>query len=147
MIAIPFFIFTSLFFIPIDYGGITKFSKTMHGSYQNKWLFDLIFVFSIFSFINTNLSNIATKNKDVIRQISTIFVFKKDIKNIKYIHYISYCLYFISMNLEATNSTRFLMEYNRCVYINYFIYIVLFYYTFIIFGFINEKKDVNYKLQ
>lgn len=48
MIAIPFFIFTSLFFIPIDYGGITKFSKTMHGSYQNKWLFDLIFFFQYF---------------------------------------------------------------------------------------------------
>lgn len=56
IVVIPFVIFISLFFIPVDYDGITRFSKTMHGSYQNKWLFDCLYITSILFFVNTVIS-------------------------------------------------------------------------------------------
>jgi len=43
-------------------------------------------------------------------------------------------IYILSMNVESTNSTRFLMEYQRSVFINFFLYIFLFYYIFLVLG-------------
>ena len=44
---IPLLIFVSLFFIPDDYSGLSKFSQTMQDLYKNKCLFDLLGLYTI----------------------------------------------------------------------------------------------------
>lgn len=134
-IGIPILIFISLFFIPTNYIGLTKSSLTMNGSYKNKWLFDMIYCASLLAFINLHIAKFFKKNNFTSSErILEIFQFNGNPIYFKYVFYLIFFIYILSMNVESTNSTRFLMEYQRSVFINFFLYIFLFYYIFLVLG-------------
>lgn len=134
-IGIPILIFISLFFVPESYTGWTKSSQTIVGSYKNKWLFDVLYFASLLSFINLHLSFFFGKqNLAFSKKIAEVFEFNTKPIYLKFIFYLIFIIYCLSMNIPSTNSTRFLMEYQRSVFVNFFLYIFLFYYVFLILG-------------
>ena len=135
VLGIPLFIFISLFFVPESFAGLTHSSQTMAGTHQNKWLFDVIYFSSILLFINLHLAAFfKSHTRAAAKSLNSIFKFNGKPAHIKLIFYLIFFIYCLSMNLESSHSTRFLMEYNRVSYINFFIYIVLFYYIVMISG-------------
>ena len=135
IIGIPMLIFVSLFFVPESFIGLTKSSKTMESSYRNKWLFDIIYISTILLFINLHMSIFFKKNTGTaFENINDTSKFNGNPAYIKSIFYLIFFIYCLSMNIDSSNSTRFLMEYKRSAYINFFIYIVLFYYMTMILG-------------
>lgn len=134
-IGIPLLIFISLFFVPESYTGWTKGSQTIDGSYKNKWLFDVLYFASLLGFINLHLSIFFGKqNLASSKKIDEVFEFNANPIYLKFIFYLMFIIYCLSMNIASSNSTRFLMEYDRSAFINFFLYIFLFYYIFLVTG-------------
>lgn len=134
-IGITLLIFISLFFVSENYTGWSKSAQTIDGNYKNKWLFDVLYFASLLVFINLRLSNFLGKqNLASYKKIAEVFEFNANPIYLKFIFYLIFIIYCLSMNITSSNSTRFLMEYQRSVFINFFLYIFLFYYVFLILG-------------
>lgn len=132
---LPLFIFMSLFFIPDHYQGVFIYSKTMQGTSQNKWLFDMfgfysgvLFFLSIAKYVTfglpSNVSKLIIENFILngsgknynIRVISVLPI-------IIFIAIIFYLCFFTL--IEAVNSPRNINDFQRNVFINFFIFYIL----------------------
>lgn len=131
--VIPLFIFTSLFFVPDGYNGSSKFSQTMQGSYENKWLFDLLGFYSIFifilSFIRYLIFGLPNDTKNAIVKIFLLRSQDGDLRTISFLPYLNIFLVSIPIYLyffgEAINENRYIGDFNRSVFANFFIFYTL----------------------
>jgi|GEM_PF-4818850 len=144
IVFIPSLVFISLFFIPEGYSGWTKATKTMMGTYQNKWLFDITYI-SILIQITYIYSNAFFKN-DFHENKYKLVKFMKPRESItdeqianespngfKILFYFLFLGYLVFANIESASlngSSRWSPEFNRLVFINFFIHFCLPYFLF-----------------
>ena len=158
IIFIPSLVFTSLFFIPEDYAGWTKATKTMLGAYQNKWLFDITYISILiqvsYVYMNTFFKKDFHENKYKLvkfmkprENITDEQIANENPKGFRIVFYFLFILYLIAMNTESTGlngSSRWTPTFNRFVFTNFFIYFFLIYF---VFGYLSlhsflTKKDL-----
>lgn len=146
ILVIPSLIFISLFFIPEGYTGWTKSTRTMNGTYQNKWLFDMIYVGALVVFIHSHINAFFNQyyrenRYKLVRYLNP----PKPNKNktdvnpivIRIVFYFIFALYLLMMNIDASglkSSSRWDSEFNRFVFLNFFMYSCLFYFSFLFLG-------------
>ena len=136
IIFIPSLVFISLFFIPQDYAGWTKATKTMLGAYQNKWLFDITYISILiqvsYVYMNAFFKKDFHENKYKLvkfmkprESITDEQIANENPKGFRIVFYFLFILYLIAMNTESTGlngSSRWTPTFDRFVFINFFLY-------------------------
>ena len=144
IIFIPSLVFISLFFIPQDYAGWTKATKTMLGAYQNKWLFDITYISILiqvsYVYMNAFFKKDFHENKYKLvkfmkprESITDEQIANENPKGFRIIFYLLFVAYLVFVNIDLAplnRSSRWSPEFNRFVFINFFIYFCLPYFLF-----------------
>ena len=131
----PLLILISLFFVPEGYQGIFIYSKTIRGTSQNKWLFDMLSFYSIVFFflsvlkyaicgLPNNVSQLIEKNFYSNNTGKSVSINK--ISAISYVILIFILAYICFFSLfEATNTPRNIEDFQRNAVVNFFIFFIL----------------------
>lgn len=134
LLIAPLLMLISLFFVPDGYPGISKYSQTMQGTVQNKWLFDILSCYSILIFFSSItyyfmfgipkyvsdliIEKFLSKNKgaynDTIIKLLPLIIFLLSLT------YICFFCFF-----EAVNTDRNIDDFNRNVFVNFFIFYII----------------------
>ena len=144
IIFMPSLVFISLFFIPEDYAGWTKATKTMLGAYQNKWLFDITYISILiqvsYVYMNAFFKKDFHENKYKLvkfmkpkENITDEQIANENPKGFRIIFYLLFVAYLVFVNIDLAplnGSSRWSPEFNRFVFINFFIYFCLPYFLF-----------------
>lgn len=144
MIFIPSLVFTSLFFIPEGYVGWTKAAETMLGTYQNKWLLDITYISILiqvsYIYMNAFFKKDFHENKYKLvkfmkpkENITDERIANENPKGFRIIFYLLFVAYLVFVNIDLAplnGSSRWSPEFNRFVFINFFIYFCLPYFLF-----------------
>ena len=144
VIFMPSLVFISLFFIPEDYAGWTKSAETMLGTYQNKWLLDITYISILiqvsYVYMNAFFKKDFHENKYKLvkfmkpkENITDEQIANENPKGFRIIFYLLFVAYLVFVNIDLAplnGSSRWSPEFNRFVFINFFIYFCLPYFLF-----------------
>ena len=158
IIFMPSLVFISLFFIPEDYAGWTKAAETMLGTYQNKWLLDITYISILiqvsYVYMNAFFKKDFHENKYKLvkfmkpkENITDEQIANENPKGFRIIFYLLFVAYLVFVNIDLAplnGSSRWSPEFNRFVFINFFIYFCL---PYFLFGYLSlhsflTKKDL-----